>query len=351
MRAILLFFKKRWVIQLLGLIALSAILWFVIPLFTLDEMVLWVRLGAILFLLLLWLINLVWSKLKARKADQQMMEDISQAEPATPDLSAEELQILNERFDEALTVLKKSHDGGRFSGSQYLYELPWFIIIGPPGSGKTTALINSGLKFPLSERFGKDAIRGVGGTRNCDWWFTDDAVLLDTAGRYTTQDSQEALDSSAWLGFLDLLKKHRKRRPINGILVAVSIADLLLQTEEERGLHARAIRNRIQELNERLGVRVPVYMTFTKCDLVAGFSEFFEDLGRDDRTQVWGMSFPLDDKQDQEAPVGLFAEEYDALLQRLNERMISRMHRERDLQRRTQIYGFPQEMASLKASL
>ncbi|MEN8179349.1 MAG: type VI secretion system membrane subunit TssM [Pseudomonadota bacterium] len=351
MRAILEFFKKRWVIQLLGVIALSAILWFAIPLFTLENMVLWVRLGAILFLLLLWVINLVWSKLKAKKADQQMMDDISQTESTAPDQSAEELQILNERFDEALSVLKKSHDGGKFSGAQYLYELPWFIIIGPPGSGKTTALINSGLKFPLSERFGKDAIRGVGGTRNCDWWFTDDAVLLDTAGRYTTQDSQESLDSSAWLGFLDLLKKHRKRRPINGILIAVSVSDMLLQTDEERGLHARAIRNRIQELNERLGVRVPVYMTFTKCDLVAGFSEFFEDLGRDDRAQVWGMTFPLDDKMDQAAPVGFFAQEYDALLQRLNDRMIARMHQERDLQRRTQIYGFPQEMASLREPL
>ncbi len=351
MRAIIEFFKKRWVIQLLGVIALSAILWFVIPLFTLESKVFWVRLGAILFLLTVWAINLVWSKLKAKKADQQMMDEISQAESASLDQSAEELQILNERFDEALSVLKKSHAGGKFSGAQYLYELPWFIIIGPPGSGKTTALINSGLKFPLSERFGKDAIRGVGGTRNCDWWFTDDAVLLDTAGRYTTQDSQESLDSSAWLGFLELLKKHRKRRPINGILIAASVSDLLLQTNEERSLHARAIRNRIQELNERLGVRVPVYMMFTKCDLVAGFTEFYEDLGRDDRAQVWGMTFPLDDKQDQAAPVGLFAAEYDALLQRLNDRMITRMHQERDIQRRTLIYGFPQEMASLRAPL
>ena len=65
------------------------------------------------------------------------------------------------------------------------------MFIGAPGSGKTTALVNSGLQFPLAERFGKAAIRGVGGTRNCDWWFTDEAVLLDTAGRYTTQESNE----------------------------------------------------------------------------------------------------------------------------------------------------------------
>ena len=84
-----------------------------------------------------------------------------------------------------------------------LASLPWYMFIGPPGAGKTTALVNSGLKFPLADTaVGRSAVRGVGGTRNCDWWFTDEAVLIDTAGRYTTQDSQAAVDSAAWLGFL-----------------------------------------------------------------------------------------------------------------------------------------------------
>ena len=57
-----------------------------------------------------------------------------------------------------------------------LYDLPWYVFIGAPGSGKTTALVNSGLKFPLEQRSGKGALRGIGGTRNCDWWFTDEAL-------------------------------------------------------------------------------------------------------------------------------------------------------------------------------
>lgn len=347
MRAIIEFFKKKWVIQLLGIIALSIIVWFVGPLIAIagfvpleGEMV---RAIVILVILLLWILLLFWQMSKANKAEQEMMEDLSQAD-ASADQSAEELQLLKERFDEALAVMKKSGKGSWASGSQYLYELPWYIIIGPPGSGKTTALINSGLKFPLSDKFGKDAIRGVGGTRNCDWWFTEEAVLLDTAGRYTTQDSHEAVDSGAWLGFLELLKKHRKRRPINGILIAVSLSDLMLQTEEERSRHARAIRSRIEELNERLGVQAPIYMTFTKSDLVAGFTEFFDDLGRDDRDQVWGVTLPLESK----AGVEQIPAEFDALLSRLNERVLWRMHQERNTQHRALIYGFPLEMAGLK---
>ena len=84
-----------------------------------------------------------------------------------------------------MQALKARRDGAG------LYDLPWYMIIGPPGAGKTTVLVNSGLNFPLAEKFGKEALRGVGGTRSCDWWFTDQAVLLDTAGRYTTQDSNQ----------------------------------------------------------------------------------------------------------------------------------------------------------------
>ena len=136
------------------------------------------------------------------------------AEDGKPEIKQDEQ--LAQRFDEAAQLLKKARfapgqEGGkhrwmtRFS-RQYLYQLPWYVIIGAPGAGKTTALVNSGLHFPLADRFGKTALRGVGGTRNCDWWFTNDAVLLDTAGRYTTQESQREEDAGEWQSFVALLK-------------------------------------------------------------------------------------------------------------------------------------------------
>jgi len=270
-----------------------------------------------------------------------------QQAPADSDVSAsqsaEEIAILKERFEEGVSVLKK-----KGKKSRNIYELPWYIIIGPPGSGKTTALINSGLEFPLAEKFGKEALRGVGGTRNCDWWFTDDAVLLDTAGRYVTQDSHADVDSSAWVGFLNLLKKYRKRRPINGAIIAVSLSDLMVLSQQERAQHVHAIKQRLQELDKHLGVRFPVYMLFTKCDLVAGFMEFFDDIGREERSQVWGMTFPVtkDDTSYQH-----FASEYDLLIDRLNNRLLHRLNQERDINRRCMIYSFPQQMASLKQTL
>ena len=63
----------------------------------------------------------------------------------------------------------------------------------------------------------------MGGTRFCEWWLTDQAVLIDTAGRYTTQDSDAAADKQGWERFLGLLKKNRPKLPLNGVLVTFGV--------------------------------------------------------------------------------------------------------------------------------
>lgn len=293
----------------------------------------------LLFQLTRWLIN--------RRKNKQLGKELAASKDPVAAQTEEEAAILQQTFEQALQELKKAGVG---KGKGGLYQLPWYIIIGPPGSGKTTALVNSGLNFPLAKRLGTSKIKGVGGTRNCDWWFTDDAVLLDTAGRYTTQDSHEQVDSAAWMNFLELLKKYRRQRPINGAIIAVSIADLLQQSEAERSAHALTIRKRIQELHEQFGIRFPIYVLFTKVDLIAGSMEFFDDLGSDERAQVWGMTFPLDDLRNDESEgvVEQFEPEFDLLEQRLNQRLLQRLHQEQDSQRRDLIYVFPQQFSALK---
>ena len=231
-------FFARWVVPVLGLLALSLIIWFLGPLLRLGNYEplasatsRWVL---IVLLFLVWIGFRVLRIVQARRNAAKVMQSL--AEVSAPDAAsvatAEELATLKQRMDEALALLKRAKLGG--SERRNLYELPWYVIIGPPGSGKTTALMNSGLDFPLAAQMGAGAIRGVGGTRNCDWWFTDEAVLLDTAGRYTTQDSHAQVDKAAWLGFLDLLKTQRKRRPIDGAFIAISLSDLLLGSDAER---------------------------------------------------------------------------------------------------------------------
>ena len=343
-------FVIRWLVPLLGLVALSLIIWFVGPL--LEVLVPEGRRWALIIVLFAaWIGYRVFRIIQARRQAALVMQSLA-AETAPDPASvatAEELATLRQRMDEALTLLKKARLGG--DQRRNLYELPWYVIIGPPGSGKTTALVNSGLHFPLAAQLGAGAIRGVGGTRNCDWWFTDQAVLLDTAGRYTTQDSHAQVDKAAWLGFLDLLKTQRSRRPIDGAFIAISLSDLLLGTDAERAAHAAAIRLRIQELHTQLGVRFPIYLMLTKLDLVPGFMEFFDALSKEDRAQVWGMTFALDDGKSPQGPLQDFEREFAGLELRLNERLVERLQQERDPARRDLIYGFPQQFAALRQSL
>ncbi|NQZ30551.1 MAG: type VI secretion system membrane subunit TssM [Oceanospirillaceae bacterium] len=345
-------FKNRWFTSLLGLLAVAILVWFVGPMIAIagevplrSEIV---RLAVILVIVVLWGLNNMRIQMKVNKANSDLVSGFDQpvaAQDPTQAQSSEEVAQLKERFDEALQVMKKT--SGK-KGAAGIYDLPWYIIIGPPGSGKTTALLNSGLNFPLADRFGSASLQGVAGTRNCDWWFSEEAVLLDTAGRYTTQDSHKEVDSAAWVGFLKLLKKHRSRRPINGAIVAISLADIFTQNEVQREQHLVAIKKRLQELDEHLGVQFPIYMMLTKCDLIAGFNEFFEDLSQEDRRQVWGVSFPFDPSAEYKNPIDSFMQEFDALLLRLNDRLLWRMQQERDPQRRALLFSFPQQMASMR---
>ena len=299
---------------------------------------------AVLWLLALAVILII--VLRRTKRDTAMAEDIVEtvAEVSDEDEAVTaELGEMKDKLRDAMGALRKSK-----LGRKHLYELPWYVMIGPPGSGKTTAIVNSGLQFPLADAHGKAAVGGVGGTRNCDWWFTDGAVMIDTAGRYTTQESDAEADNAGWLGFLDMLKKHRKRQPINGALIAISLSDLAQQDEITQKAHATSIRRRLHELRERLGVRFPVYILFTKADLIAGFTEFFDTLGKDDREQVWGFTLPVKQSK-KDGPLAAFNAEFGLLVDQLNNQSLERIQIETDPQRRSLIASFPSQVASVQS--
>jgi type VI secretion system protein ImpL len=346
------FLTLRWLLTLFGVILLCLLIWFAGPYLAFAEVKPFAsavgRLVAILVVFVIWALVGQWRQWRASRATNELAAAAST--PAASDRVAGSAvggadAQLAARFQEAVGALRKSN-----KTAKSLLELPWYMIIGPPGAGKTTALSNSGLEFPLADRFGKSAVRGVGGTRSCDWWFTTEAILLDTAGRYTTQTSDERADSAGWGEFLTLLKKHRPRRPINGVLVALSIADIAGFSDQERERHAVAIRRRLEELHRQLGVRLPVYVLLTKADLIAGFTEYFDDLDQGDRSQVWGVTFPLAESQSGRAQDHLAAE-FDDLVARLVLRVPDRLQAERDLGRRRAIFAFPQQVAGFKGGV
>jgi len=302
------------------------------------------RLMLMLIVLLSWSCILLLASIRASHNANMIERSIeTQADQHMQSVKASkkpEVEQLKQKLTQAILALKKSKLGK--SGHSALYALPWYIIIGPPGIGKTTALRNSGLELPS----GADKLTGVGGTRNCDWFLTSSAILLDTAGRYMTEEQ----DAEEWLGFLDVLKKYRKRQPINGVIVGVSIADLSKSSPEEVEQHAVRIRRRINELIRRLGLRFPVYLVFTKCDLLQGFVDFFGEYDRLQREQIWGCTFSVDQierKDNQEKFEAEFDLLYNALIRQRTRRLSVPLTREK----RKSIFVFPLELKAAKQNL
>ncbi len=262
-----------------------------------------------------------------------------------PDQQAE-IERLQANLERAIETLKQSKLGKKGwrpgGGKAALYALPWYLFIGPPGAGKTTAITKSGLNFPV----GADRIRGVGGTRNCDWFFTDQAILLDTAGRYVT----EAEDTEEWLSFLEILKKHRRERPINGVLVGIALDELAGASPDEVNRHAETIRTRIDELIKQLGLRFPVYVLFTKADLLSGFVEFFGEFERREREAIWGATLDAG-QQANPSQRAVFEEEFDALAEALSSFRSRRLRRSMKREDRRLVYNFPLQFAGLKDNL
>jgi type VI secretion system protein ImpL len=313
----------------------------------------WLGLGATICLiatsgvLILFSLFLMWDQARATKnasnLEKSLWEQSEEQKSAVRPEKREEIENLRRQLSGSIEKLKTSKLGGGRKGTAALYALPWYMIIGPPAAGKSTAIRNSGLEFP----FGTDReIQGVGGTRNCDWWFSNSAIILDTAGRYMTEED----DQEEWSAFLEVLKKNRRHQPINGVLVCISIADLVNATPEDVEWHAKTVRKRIDELTQRLGLRFPVYLIFTKCDLINGFVEFFEEFSRTEREQIWGCTLSKEQLDDPN-PKAIFDREFQGLFDGLISARFARLSPGIKRESRSAIFAFPMEFLSARDNL
>ncbi|NUU38168.1 type VI secretion system membrane subunit TssM [Pseudomonas sp. C2B4] len=340
------FLRRTWVWTLLLVLFVALLVWFIGPLLAVDDYKFWEsstsRLLTISALFLMWGLTMVfvsWRagvRKKAVEASEAGQDRIRREEQID-----EEQKELKVRFKDALQTLKTS-SLYRGRSEHWRDDLPWYLLIGPQASGKTSLLDFSGLEFPIN-KIERKLTRDTRGTRHCDWYFADHGVLIDTAGRYLTQPDAQ-VDGSAWSTLLELLRKRRRGRPLNGVLVAIAVESLTSDSESDVELLAKQVRARLQEVYQKLHVDVPVYLVLSKADKLLGFEEFFDQLSREESDQVLGASFRRDQVG---ADAGVVRAEFESLLHRLNSQVITRMHQERNTQRRGRILDFPHQLGQV----
>jgi type VI secretion system protein ImpL len=224
-------------------------------------------------------------------------------------------------------------------------RLPWYLLIGPSGAGKTTALLNCGLQFAPGDE-GAERAPTDAPTATYQYWLADEAVLVDTSGRDIFPSGGGEADKVVWGGFLRLLRRHRPRRPLNGVVTIVDLDTVTNATPDERRQIVRAIRGRLRDIDEGLGLRLPIYVVMTKIDRLAGFSAFFDALTPSARAQVWGFTLPLHEGDGEKTdPRARFASAFDRLAERLDAVLPARLQEEAEPERRNQAFAFPREFA------
>jgi hypothetical protein len=265
--------------------------------------------GLIIIGLAAYLVARWFAGRKAASFEQQLSAPVASGGTSDP-AEAARREEFREKFQAGLKTLTDS--------GKNLTRFPLYVMVGEPGAGKTEAIRHSSIRFPQGIN---DLLQGVGGTYNMDWWFTNDAVILDTAGALLLEQSNKAQFEE----FLGLLKQYRPDYPITGLVLAIPADSLLV--DGERGLEEKAGRIVAQfaVLQESLDLRYPVYVMVTKCDLITGFREFFDAPGNDTfESQMLGWSNPDPlDQPFEPSRTGRLLEPLAERLQRIRDQLLS----------------------------
>ncbi|ANU39451.1 type VI secretion system membrane subunit TssM [Vibrio scophthalmi] len=282
-----------------------------------------------------------WRKLQGFKAAQVREEKLRQ----------DPIKVYEERQEVELNQVMVNMKQN-LNKHNYLYALPWYLVLGLENAGKTSLINRSGQKFVFSSVM-RASGRKSENPYSFDWWVGDESVLIDPDGELLTQgkrneDNDGEMERRLWLHFVNWLERTRSRRPLNGIVLALDISHLATTTASERKAYANLLRARLRELMETLSTRLPVYISLTKLDLLYGFEPFFKHYTKTQREEVLGFTFSMNSVDNLDSWLEEFVSEYAQFVKRINDMLPHIVSAPMTLEERNAIYSFTRQIAGLK---
>ncbi len=230
----------------------------------------------------LWLVSRSRVKLAASEAAGRAQAEKSSAQAD-----------LTRKWKDAIATLRRS-SLRRFGNP--IYALPWYMVIGESGVGKTSAITRSSLG---SLNKTGSQFEPIAQTVNCDWWFFNRTVIIDTAGRYVSPKGTPE-DQAEWERMLELLARYRLKEGLNGLVLAVD-ADQLARGDDQLEQYGHVIRERIDQLIRLFDKRFPIFVLVTKCDRIYGFEQWTQVLPPEALAQAMGYVGELEEGDGAEA--------------------------------------------------
>lgn len=333
-----LFYAHRF--SFITLVFFSIFFWFFGPFITFHHTIFFESAGkriyTILILFLLWALKLFFLD---SIPDKKMIFSLQATSEALKKIHA-----LQGRFKGAIRFLKKTFI--HIQDTQInLYQLPWYFLIGPTGSGKTSLLMQSDVHFVLAKQN-----QSTVSSDFCDWWATRSAVFVDIPGNYLGMSSSKkngraSLHRMLWQCLLNLTIQYRKKRGLNGVIVALNLPELFKHPLDQSQMIDN-IKRTIGELQNKFSKALPFYFILTKCDFIPGFTEFFNDSSQEELAQIWG--FPLPNVNPREKIKNRLANRFNGLIKRINQQLIWRLNQEKDPRAKCYIKDFPLQIERLK---
>ncbi|MCY9803278.1 type VI secretion system membrane subunit TssM [Vibrio scophthalmi] len=285
-----------------------------------------------------------WKNLQGFKAEKQYEERLRQ-DPIKAYEDRQELEL-----NQVMVNMKDS-----LPQRDYLYALPWYLVLGLENAGKTSLINRSGQNYVFSSVMRASGQKSEN-PYSFDWWIGDESVMIDPDGELLTQgnhaeNNDGEMERRLWLHFVQWLARTRNRRPLNGIVLTLDVSRLATATATERKAYANLLRARLRELMETLSTRLPVYITLTKLDLLQGFEPFFKHYSRSQREEVLGFTFSLDSVDDLDNWLQEFTAEYSDFITRINDVLPHAVSGPMTLEDRNAIYSFTRQISGLKEIL
>ncbi|MDC8786104.1 type VI secretion protein IcmF/TssM N-terminal domain-containing protein [Roseateles koreensis] len=298
-----------------------------------------------------WVLLLLVGHLLGRSARQtwrnwaEQRQQAAQALPVTQEDPS--YAFLRTRLLNAIHTLKTSSLGRRWLpfGGNPIYRMPWVVMLGQGGAGRTSLMTGSDLEYALLEYSPYQENRDAS-YNGCEWNFANQAVILDTHGRLA--ESSEG--RGEWRNLLSLLKKHRSKKPLDALVLTVNVAELALADAPSIDNLAKQVRDRVHDLADHIGFQVPVYLAFTQIDRLEGFESFFRGANANELKKPWGAMLSWKKRNKQHAAQA-FNAEFDLLASELREMAEQRLLQQRGAGERLGLYSFPIEFSKLKPAL
>lgn len=260
---------------LAGIIAVGAAafaVWFFGSKYLGETLVWQIVVGLLIALVVFSLVLLVWWIMGLLRA-ARIRSDLQN--PAAPTDRAQ-LTVLRATLKQLALHLRGIHEPpGRIRSA--LHSLPWWMVIGGEGHGKTALaeLADPSRTEVLPHGASPEDVTG------------DHRLRLFTArGRGVFLEVPAVLSQrsrSFWLAVLRTLRRVRRRQPIDGIVIAASLPELLRLAESDRATLAQTLGASVRDICVLMRVRVPIHVVLTKFDLVPGFAEVLGKLEAPER--------------------------------------------------------------------